>query len=163
MVAWFLLGEVASDFVKAGVIKRFELAFFSDVAGFSVGEDFQVLFEDLVFLGKGFGLEFSLRRCWFRQFLGEVELGNFTRRFNAESIWGEALIKLGRIEQAAPLIETSHTQLLERKSLLPNDLQLEFLVPSFDRMIELSEAKHDSKTVQDLKSQKSEFLNELGL
>jgi hypothetical protein len=80
------------------------------------------------------------------------------RRFNAESIWGEALLKLGRLEQAATLIESSHSQLIERKSLLPRDLQLEFLVPSFDRMIVLSEAKQDSDAARKLEREKSVFL-----
>ena len=80
------------------------------------------------------------------------------RRFNAESIWGEALFKLGRLEQAATIIEASHSQLIARKSLLPRDLQMEFLVQSFDRMIMLSEARQDSAAAQKIEREKSMFL-----
>ncbi len=84
------------------------------------------------------------------------------RRFNAESILGHALLKQGQAEQAKTLIESAHAALLERQDLLPDDLLREFLVPSFDRIIQLYEAIPDPAKTERFKAEKAEFMKGLG-
>lgn len=80
------------------------------------------------------------------------------RLFNAQSVLGEALLKQGKLEEAEQELTSAHEGLLSQLESLPPQLVEEFVVASYDRMIDFAQQSGRQEQLEELREARNQLV-----